>query len=264
MLIINDLRVQYRTNDRLASGLNGLSLKCGEEKLGVVGVSGSGKSSLGRAIMRLLPDTAVVTAKEMSFGGRNLLKYDNRSAVAWRGREVAMIFQDPHLALNPVMTIGSQITETYKRHIGSERRAARRYGLRLLEAVHIANPTLMWNSYPRELSGGMAQRAMIALMLACNPRFLIADEPTSALDVLARQAVLEILDDLVELRGMGLLLISHDLGLVTKFCDRVVVIRDGKDIETLPASELEDSLCSYTRSLLAARPRLLNPTQRPD
>ena len=175
-----------------------------------------------------------------------------------------MIFQDPHLALNPVMKIGSQITETYKQHIGSGRRAARRYGLRLLEAVHIANPTLMWNSYPRELSGGMAQRAMIALMLACNPRFLIADEPTSALDVLARQAVLEILDELVELRGMGLLLISHDLGLVAKFCDRVVVIRDGKDIETLPASELEDSLCSYTRSLLAARPRLLNPTQRPD
>ena len=156
MLVINDLRVQYRTNDRLVSGLNGLSLKCGEEKLGVVGVSGSGKSSLGRAIMRLLPDTAVVTAKEMSFGGRNLLKYDNRSAAAWRGREVAMIFQDPHLALNPVMKIGSQITETYKQHIGSGRRAARRYGLRLLEAVHIANPTLMWNSYPRELSGGMA------------------------------------------------------------------------------------------------------------
>ena len=175
-----------------------------------------------------------------------------------------MIFQDPHLALNPIMTIGSQITETYKRHAGHGRRSARRYGLELLEAVHIANPSLMWNSFPRELSGGMAQRAMIALMLACNPQFLIADEPTSALDVLARQAVLEILDELVELRGMGVLLISHDLGLVTKFCDRVVVIRDGRDIETLPASELENSLCSYTKSLLAARPRLLNPVGEPN
>tara|TARA_B100000686_G_C16705379_1_gene925911 strand:+ start:724 stop:1518 length:795 start_codon:yes stop_codon:yes gene_type:complete len=259
MLIIKDLSVRYRTDSGMVNGLKGLSLTCGREKLGVVGVSGSGKSSLGRAIMRLLPDTAAITAKEMSFGGRDLLQSDQKSAAYWRGREVAMIFQDPHLALNPIMKIGSQITETYKRHIGHETLAARRYGLRLLEAVHITDPSLMWNSYPRELSGGMAQRAMIALMLACNPQFLIADEPTSALDVLARQAVLEILDEQVESRGMGLLLISHDLGLVKNFCDRVVVIRDGKDIDTLPASKLDDSSCPYTRSLLAAQPCLLNP-----
>tara|TARA_Y100000588_G_scaffold238196_1_gene251880 strand:+ start:377 stop:1171 length:795 start_codon:yes stop_codon:yes gene_type:complete len=257
MLTIKDLRVQYRTSLGLVDGLKGLSLVCGKERLGVVGVSGSGKSSLGRAIMRLLPESAVITAKEMSFDGRDLLKGDNRSAASWRGQEVSMIFQDPHLALNPIMKIGSQITETYERHIGRGGQAARRYGLRLLESVHIADPSLMWNSYPRELSGGMAQRAMIALMLACNPQLLIADEPTSALDVLAREAVLEVLDELVETRGMGLLLISHDLGLVTKFCDRVVVIRDGEDIETLPASELVTSSCAYTRSLLAARPRLL-------
>ncbi|MBE23852.1 MAG: peptide ABC transporter ATP-binding protein [Rhodospirillaceae bacterium] len=258
MLSIKNLRVRYSTDFGEIEALSGLNLTCGKEILGVVGESGSGKSSLGKAIMGLLPKRATVAADQMCFDGHDLLNRNEKVANMLRGRQIAMIFQDPHLALNPIMKIGSQISETYRRHLGYGSHAARKYGLEMLDAVHIEDPSLMWNSYPRELSGGMAQRAMIAMMLACSPEFLIADEPTSALDVLSRQAVLQTLNELVKLRGMGLLFISHDLGLISRFCDRVVIIRDGIDVETVSANGLENSTHAYTKALLAARPRLVS------
>jgi peptide/nickel transport system ATP-binding protein len=258
VLSIKNLRVRYSTDFGEVEALSGLSLTCGKEKLGVVGESGSGKSSLGRAVMGLLPGRATVMADQMCFDGYDLLNRNKKVANLLRGRRMAMIFQDPHLALNPIMKIGSQISETYKRHLGYGSQTARKYGLEMLDAVRIEDPEVMWNSYPRELSGGMAQRAMIAMMLAGNPEFLIADEPTSALDVLGRQAVLQTLNELVQLRGMGLLFISHDLGLISRFCDRVVVIREGIDVETLQAEALENSTHSYTKALLNARPRLVS------
>jgi len=257
MLTIENLRVSYGTPRGEVTGLAGVSLECGREKLGVVGESGSGKSSIGRAIMGLLPPNAHLAADKMRFKDTDLLACDESALRALRGRRMAMIFQDPLLALNPVMKIGAQIAESYEVHQGFGVSASRRHGLKMLRSVHIEDPERMWSAYPNELSGGMAQRAMIAMMLASGPDLLIADEPTSALDVISRQSVLEIIDELVQSRGMGLLFISHDLGLVGNFCDRVVVLKNGELAETVDAVALNSSGHSYTRALLAARPRLV-------
>ena len=257
MLTIENLRVSYGTPRGEVTGISGVSLECGREKLGVVGESGSGKSSIGRAIMGLLPPNAHLAADKMRFKDTDLLACDESALRALRGRRMAMIFQNPLLALNPVMKIGAQIAENYEVHQGFGASASRRHGLNMLRSVHIEDPERMWSAYPNELSGGMAQRAMIAMMLASGPDLLIADEPTSALDVISRQSVLEIIDELVQSRGMGLLFISHDLGLVGKFCDRVVVLKNGELAETVDAVALNSSGHSYTRALLAARPRLV-------
>ena len=230
---------------------------CKREKLGIVGESGSGKSSIGRAIMGLLPRNARLSADEMRFENNDLLTCGETAMRSLRGRRMAMIFQDPLLALNPVMTIGAQISESYKIHQGLGASVSRMHGLRMLQSVHIENPDQMWSAYPSELSGGMAQRAMIAMMLASGPDLLIADEPTSSLDAISGQAVLQIIDELVQSQGMGLLFISHDLSLVERFCDRIVVIQDGESVETIKASALSASDHPYTRALLAARPRLV-------
>ena len=257
MLTIENLRVSYDTPRGEVTGLAGVSFECEQEKLGIVGESGSGKSSIGRAIMGLLPANARLSANKMSFKESNLLTCSEPMYRALRGRRIAMIFQDPLLALNPVMKIGTQIAESYRVHQGFGRSASRRRGLSMLRSVHIEDPERMWNAYPNELSGGMAQRAMIAMMLASEPDLLIADEPTSALDVVSRQAVLEIIDELVCSQGMGLLFISHDLSLVGNFCDRVMVVKGGELVETVAANTLNRSVDSYVRALLAARPRLV-------
>ena len=257
MLTIENLRVSYGTPHGEVTGLAGVSFECAREKLGIVGESGSGKSSIGRAIMGLLPVNAHLAADKMRFKDNDLLVCDESALRALRGRRMAMIFQNPLLALNPVMKIGAQIAESYKVHQGFGVSASRRHGLKMLRSVHIEDPERMWSAYPNELSGGMAQRAMIAMMLASEPDLLIADEPTSALDVISRQSVLEIIDELVQSRGMGLLFISHDLGLVGNFCDRVVVLKNGELAETVDAVALNSSGHSYTRALLAARPRLV-------
>ena len=256
MLSVENLRVSYSTARGEVRGLSGLSFKCGHEKLGIVGESGSGKSSIGRAIMRLLPGNCRLEADQMLFGDNNLLLCNEQEMRLVRGRHMAMIFQDPLLALNPTMTIGSQIAEPYKTHHGYKTSAARRLGIDMLRSVHIEEPERMWGAYPSDLSGGMAQRVMIAMMVACEPDLLIADEPTSALDVISRQAVLEIIDDLVKSRNMGLLFISHDLGLVETFCDRILVIKDGELMEAISATELKNSTHPYTRELLNSQPAL--------
>ncbi len=224
----------------------------GREKLGIVGQSGAGKSSVGRALMGLLGPRALVSVGRLAFDGRDMSLAE---LARLRGDRLAMILQDARHALNPVMTVGAQIAETLRRHRGLRGPGVRDAGLALLDSVHVGDPNRVWQAYPHELSGGLGQRAMIAMMLAPDPALLIADEPTSALDVIARERVLAELDGQVRARGMGLILISHDLALVGRFCDRVLVMREGRVVETLTTLAVAEH--PYTRALLDAAPRLL-------
>ncbi|MCJ9754881.1 ABC transporter ATP-binding protein, partial [Neorhizobium sp. BETTINA12A] len=222
----------------------------------IVGESGSGKSQTGRAIMGLTPGHARISARKLAFGDRDLLTMPARERRDLRGKKVAMILQDPKYSLNPVMTIGRQIVETLKTHEKISNSAAKARALAMLEAVQISDPKRVFSLYPHEVSGGMGQRAMIAMMLVCGPELLIADEPTSALDVTVQLEVLDILDKLVADRGMGLIFISHDLRLVSSFCDRVIVMYAGRIVEELPAANLADAQHPYTRGLLNCLPTI--------
>ena len=232
-----------------------LSLDAGET-LGIVGESGFGKSTLALTIMRLLPPAARIVGGRMMFEGENLLDKSDAEMRHVRGKRIAMVLQDPKYSLDPVMSVGQQIAETHRSHLGSSHRDARRAALAMLEAVHIRDPERVYALYPHQVSGGMGQRAMIAMMLIAGPDLLIADEPTSALDVSVQQQVLVIMDDLVRGRGMGLILISHNLHLVSSFCDRVLVMYAGRVVETCIASELGEARHPYTRGLLASLPEL--------
>ena len=206
--------------------------------------------------MGLTPGHAKISADRLAFGDTDLLSISNRERRALRGKKIAMILQDPKYSLNPVMPIGRQIMETLQTHerlSGAETRAR---ALAMLEAVQINDPERVFNLYPHEVSGGMGQRIMIAMMLVCGPELLIADEPTSALDVTVQLEVLGILDKLVAERGMGLIFISHDLRLVSSFCDRVLVMYAGKVVEELPASRLSEAQHPYTRGLLNCLPQI--------
>ena len=192
----------------------------------------------------------------MRFGGDDLLACTERDWQRLRGRRMSMVMQDPKYSLNPVKKVGQQIGETYRLHLRSSRKDAERRALAMLEAVQIRNPDLVYHLYPHQLSGGMGQRAMIAMMLMAEPDFLIADEPTSALDVTVQNEVLRILDDLVRDRGMGLIFISHNLTVVSSFCDRVLIMYGGKIVEECAAKDLQKAKHPYTRALIAAAPSL--------
>jgi len=235
-----------------AQVLHGVSIAMTRERLALVGGSGAGKSLIARAVLRLPPPGAWLKGR-IAFEGIDLAHADMR---ALRGRRISWIAQDPRLSLNPVMRVGAQIEEGLHLHRRLRGRAAREAALALLETVRLSEPARVHGLYPHELSGGMGQRAMIAMMLAGEPDLLIADEPTSALDASTAMQVLDLLDELVERRGMGLLFISHDLRLVEGFCDRVAVIEAGRIVETCAASALAASRHPYTSRLLAARPRL--------
>jgi peptide/nickel transport system ATP-binding protein len=200
-----------------------------------------------------------MTARRLAFDGIDLLGADERQLRAIRGRRISMVMQDPKFSLNPVMSVGRQIAEAYRSHQNASAAEARDKTLAMLEAVRIRNPRRVYDLYPHEVSGGMGQRAMIAMMLIPDPDLLIADEPTSALDVTVQMQVLAILDDLVGRRGMGLIFISHDLNLVASFCDRVAVMYGGQVVETLAAADLAAATHPYTRGLLAALPRIDRP-----
>jgi peptide/nickel transport system ATP-binding protein len=231
-----------------------VSFTLGREKLGIVGESGSGKSTVGRALLKLHPASARIEATRLRFGDTDLLTADERAMRAIRGARMSMIMQDPKYSLNPVMRVGDQVAEALRVHRKLPRREARERAVAMLETVRIRDPQRVYDSYPHEISGGMGQRIMIAMMLIPEPEVVIADEPTSALDVSVRMQVLAVLDELITQRGLGLIFISHDLNLVRKFCDRVLVMYAGRVVESIAAADLEHARHPYTRGLLAAVP----------
>jgi peptide/nickel transport system ATP-binding protein len=256
LLSVENLRVRFQTRTRIVEAVRGISFAMGREKLGIVGESGSGKSMTARAILRLVPPPGEVAAGRLQFEGTDLLAADERAIRELRGRRIALVLQDARFSLNPVMSVGDQVAESYSVHRPVARAEARRQALAMLRAVHIRDPERVYDAYPHELSGGMGQRIMIAMMLIPEPDLLIADEPTSALDVTVQMQVLAILDDLVTQRGMGLIFISHDLNLVASFCDRLLVMYGGRIVESIEAGKLHEARHPYTRGLLDAMPRL--------
>jgi peptide/nickel transport system ATP-binding protein len=259
---IANLSIAFPTAQGWSLAVRGVSLTLGAEKLGIVGESGSGKSLTARAVLRLLPPNARVTADRLSFDGIDVMRAREAEMRGIRGRRAGLILQDPKFSLNPVMTAGEQIAEAWRAHRKGTRRQAREAALELLAQVQIRDPARVAGAYPHELSGGMGQRVMIAMMLAPDPELLIADEPTSALDATVQAEILRLLEDLVSRRGMGLILISHDLLLVSHFCDRVVVMYAGRIVEELQASELARARHPYTRGLLDCLPTLTHPKPR--
>jgi peptide/nickel transport system ATP-binding protein len=259
MLVVDDLRVSFPSRDGgRTEAVRGISFELGRERLGIVGESGSGKSQTGRAILGLTAPEGMVTAKRLAFNGIDLLRCSSGQRRELRGGRIAMVLQDPKFSLNPVMTMGDQVVETLCAHTRISARQARFKALAALEAVQIDQPERVFKLYPHEVSGGMGQRVMIAMMLIANPDLLIADEPTSALDVTVQLQVLAILDRLVVQRGMGLILISHDLRLVSSFCDRILVMYAGRVVEEVSAGGLADAKHPYTRGLLNCLPRFGN------
>ncbi|MFT3735268.1 MAG: ABC transporter ATP-binding protein [Rhodocyclaceae bacterium] len=254
LLEAEDLYVRFATAEGLVDAVRGVSFTLGREKLAIVGESGSGKSTVGRSLLRLHPRSARIEAKKLRFGDTDLLTASEKSMRDIRGRRMSMIMQDPKYSLNPVMRVGKQIAEAYLAHNKVSRKEAEQRALAMLEAVRIRDPQRVFGMYPHEVSGGMGQRIMIAMMLITEPEIVIADEPTSALDVSVRLQVLATLDDLVSQRGMGLLFISHDLNLVRSFCDRVLVMYAGRVVESIAAADLDKAQHPYTRGLLAALP----------
>jgi peptide/nickel transport system ATP-binding protein len=259
---IANLRISFPTQTGVSEAVRGVSLTLGREKLGIVGESGSGKSLTARAILRLLPRTARVSADRLSFDGIDVLAAPEQAMRRIRGRRAGLILQDPKYSLNPVMTVGAQIAEAWRLHKRGGRREGREAALALLDQVRIRDPRRVAGLYPHELSGGMGQRVMIAMMLAPDPELLIADEPTSALDATVQAEILRLLEDLVSRRGMGLILISHDLPLVSHFCDRVAVMYAGRVVEELKAGDLARARHGCTRGLLECLPSLVHPSPR--
>ncbi|WP_373501161.1 ABC transporter ATP-binding protein [Desulfococcus sp.] len=262
LLVVKDLTVAFPGRREMVRAVRGVSFSMGREKLGIVGESGSGKSVTGRTLLGLTRKAAEVRAETLSFDGIDLLRADEKTWRRIRGRRISMVMQDPIFSLNPVMSVGSQIAEACRLHSRLSRGAARHRALGLLEAVRIRDPRRVFHLYPHEVSGGMGQRIMIAMMIAAGPDLLIADEPTSALDVTVRIQILAILDDLVTRRGMGLIFISHDLNLVAAFCDRVLIMYGGRILETCPADRLHEARHPYTRGLLSCMPEIGGPGGR--
>ena len=256
ILTVEDLRVGFPTPRGTVEAVRGISFAIGRNKVGIVGESGSGKSMTGRAILKLLPGGATSTVKSMKLGDTDLASLSENEMLGIRGKRISMILQDPKYSLNPVMRVGHQIAEAFRVHHRASRAEAEERALEMLAAVRIRDPRRVFSLYPHEVSGGMGQRIMIAMMLIPEPELIIADEPTSALDVTVRLQVLAILDDLVTTRGIGLMFISHDLNLVSSFCDEVLIMYAGRIVERCPAAELHQAKHPYTRGLLASLPRL--------
>ncbi|MEQ8818178.1 MAG: ABC transporter ATP-binding protein [Thalassobaculum sp.] len=262
LLEVEGLSVRFPTRTRVVEAVRNISFSVGREKVGIVGESGSGKTMTGRAVLGLIRPPGIVEARRMTFDGIDLRSLSEKQYRSIRGNRIAMVMQDPKFSLNPVMTVGRQIAEAYQVHTRASPSEAKRRTLEMLEAVRIRDPERVYGAYPHEVSGGMGQRIMIAMMLIPDPDLLIADEPTSALDVTVQMQVLAIVDDLVTSRGMGLMFVSHDLNLVASFCDRVVIMYAGQIVETCRASELHAAQHPYTRGLLASLPRVDQPKER--
>lgn len=254
LLEVENLRVSFPTHSGRVEVVKGLSFALGRERLGIVGESGSGKSMTGRSILKLIRKPGEVTADKLRFEGIDILDQNEKQMRAIRGARISMVMQDPKFSLNPVMTVGEQIAEALVTHQKLGRKEVQQRILDMLVAVRINDPERVAKLYPHEVSGGMGQRIMIAMMLIPEPELLIADEPTSALDVSVQAQVLDIIDDLVTRKGMGLILISHDLALVSRYCDRILVMNAGRVVEECAAGQLDKAQHPYTRGLLAAMP----------
>ncbi|MES2664547.1 MAG: ABC transporter ATP-binding protein [Pseudomonadota bacterium] len=259
LLSVKNLSVTFDTETGPVQAVRGVSFSLGRERLGIVGESGSGKTMTGRSVLRLIRPPGRIAADEMRFDGIDLLAASEREMRSLRGPRIAMVMQDPKYSLNPVLRIGAQLTEGLRQRDRLSAADARMKAIDALNAVQIRDPERVMEAYPHELSGGMGQRVMIAMMLIPNPDLLIADEPTSALDVTVQAEVLSILDALVRDRGMGLIFISHDLRLVARFCDRVLVMYKGKIVEELAAKDLLHAKHPYTQGLLNCLPRIGGP-----
>ncbi len=259
---IENLRIAFRSRAERFEAVRGVSFSVGKEKFAIVGESGSGKSLTARSLMQLLPGNAEVSADALRFDGLDLRGASETTLRQIRRRRVGFLLPDPKYSLNPVMTIGQQIAEAWREHKGGSSKAAMQAAIGLLEQVKIRDAAAVALRYPHEVSGGMGQRVMIAMMLAPDPELLIADEPTSALDATVQAEILRLIDDLVSARGMGLILISHDLPLVSHFCDRVAVMYAGRIVEQLDARQLHQAQYPYTQGLLACLPSLRHPRAR--
>jgi oligopeptide transport system ATP-binding protein len=258
LLEVRDLRTQFSMRDGVVQAVRGVSFHVDRgEALGLVGESGCGKSVTALSIMGLVPHPGRVVGGEVWYGGRDQLKLSEAERQKIRGNEIAMIFQDPISYLNPVMTIGRQITEPLEIHRGMTHRAARKRAIELMELVGIPAAASRVDSYPHQYSGGMRQRVMIAMALSCDPKLLIADEPTTALDVTIQAQILELLQRLRAELGMALILITHDLGVVAGIVDRVNVMYAGYIVETAPVADtFRDPRHPYSLGLMASIPRL--------
>ncbi len=259
VLKVSDLRVSFLGNDKEFEAVRGVSFEVKKgETLGIVGESGSGKSVTARSIMRLLPSPpSYLKDGEIEFQGEDLVQKSEKEMESIRGRDISMIFQDPMTSLNPTIQIGKQIAESLIKHQNLSKRDAKNRTIELLKLVGIRNSEDRFSQYPHEFSGGMRQRVMIAIALACRPTLLIADEPTTALDVTIQAQILNLMKDMQQRFGTSIILITHDLGVVAGMCDRVAVMKDGEIVETGTTEEIFDNpKHSYTKKLLNALPRL--------
>ncbi len=258
LLEVNDLQTQFPTRSGLVRAVDGVSFHLDRgELLGLVGESGCGKSITALSVMRLIAPPGKIVKGEILFDGKDLLTLSDADMRQMRGDDIAMIFQDPMTSLNPVFTVGEQIAEALRLHRKLSRKDARRATIEAMREVAIPDPSRRVDDYPHQLSGGMRQRVMIAMALACNPKLLIADEPTTALDVTIQAQILELLDELRKQRELAVLLITHDLGVVAEVADRVAVMYTGRIVEQSPVEELfARPKHPYTEGLLRSVPKL--------
>ncbi len=258
LLDVKKLKTEFHTDKGSLTAVNDVSFYVNnEEVVGLVGESGSGKSVTSLSILRLLPENGKISEGEILLEGRNLMEMDRREIRNIRGRDIAIIFQDPMSSLNPVLRVGEQLMECTKLHLKYNNDQARKHAVDMIKRVGIPVPEDIMNRYPHQLSGGMSQRIMIAMAMSCNPKLLIADEPTTALDVTIQAQVMELMLELKEKNKIGVLLITHDLGVVAEMCDRVMVMYCGRIVEMADVNSLfENPLHPYTEGLIASVPKI--------
>ena len=257
-----DLRTHFRTPRGIARAVDGISIQIRRgQSLGVVGESGSGKTVLSRSMMGLLPRNGVIRQGVVRYGGDEISSRSPKQMQSIWGREMAMVFQDPMTSLNPVMKVGKQVTESIRLHLGMSKSEAMAVAEKIFRDVRIPEPTRRLNQYPHELSGGMRQRVMIAIALACGPNMLFADKPTTALDVTVQAQILDLLSEQIRDRNMSMLLVTHNLGVVAGYTDEIAVMYGGKVVERAPTKELFANVkMPYTEALLQSIPRLDQPS----
>ncbi|MCC6792724.1 MAG: ABC transporter ATP-binding protein [Thermomicrobiales bacterium] len=258
LLDVRDLQTYFFTRKGVAKVLDGLNFQVGKgEIVGLVGESGSGKSVTGFSLVRLLKHPGRIVGGEVNFEGRDLTKLSDDQIQELRGREISMVFQNPRSSLNPVITVGEQIIQVLRYRRGMSKREAEQEAIRLLRTVHIPEPERRLNAYAHQLSGGMAQRVMIAMAISCSPKLLIADEPTTGLDVTIEYQIIELLKEMRDVTGASVIVITHDLNMAAEVCDRIMVMYAGKVVEQAPIQDFfTQPRHPYTVGLLASRPHL--------